>query len=97
MKFNVSGSLTKLNIKDLRENITYLFSVSARTAIGQGEKMDKNVTVGPQPGKYMYMYCNQFYFQDWYLRTLNRYLFSRFRININEDNMYKDDIKDLLD
>ena len=54
VKFNVSGSYNQLNIKDLRENVTYLFSISARTIIGQGEKMDQTVTVGPQPGKILY-------------------------------------------
>ncbi|XP_053380573.1 protein sidekick-2-like [Mercenaria mercenaria] len=50
VKFNVSGNLHQLNIKDLQENVTYLFSVSARTAIGQGERTDQSVKVGPQPG-----------------------------------------------
>ncbi|XP_053386774.1 protein sidekick-1-like isoform X2 [Mercenaria mercenaria] len=50
VKFDLSGDLCQLNIKDLQENVTYLFSLSASTAIGHGGKIERSVTVGPQPG-----------------------------------------------
>ncbi|XP_060598299.1 protein sidekick-2-like [Ruditapes philippinarum] len=46
----VPGDSYMKNIKNLRENATFVFSVSATNSIGQGQGIVKTLILGPQPG-----------------------------------------------
>ena len=44
---------TRLSIDDLTYGInSYVFSIRARTSIGQGEETTKRITTGPQLGRF---------------------------------------------
>ncbi|WAQ96469.1 SDK-like protein [Mya arenaria] len=50
VRFNVSGTLTSLTIKDLLEEVEYHFTIVARTSVGSGEGIDKKVVLTSPQG-----------------------------------------------
>lgn len=50
VRFNVSGNVTQRTITDLREGARYSFIVSARTLVGLGHSIERQIVIGPQPG-----------------------------------------------
>jgi hypothetical protein len=58
----VPGDSYMKNIKNLRENATYVFSVSATNSIGQGQGIVKSLTLGPQPGNFYTMHISNYSF-----------------------------------
>ena len=52
VQVKLSGDKTYYLAKELEENVRYVFSVKAKTAVAWGPARVGNVTIGPQPGNY---------------------------------------------